>query len=102
MLRIVAVITLASALVTPALAAKFTAGGYTVNIDAGGGGQLSGNVSGPFCKVLHLDIWTTRWGHALIEVKSVGQSRKLFSGSAAVYGRGPPPTVARISARCQD
>lgn len=86
----------------PAGAAKIKAGGYTVNIDAGNGGKLSGNVSGPHCKNLQLDIWTTRWGHAVIQVKNVGQSRKFFSGAAGVYGRGPAPEVANISARCQD
>lgn len=87
---------------TAAFPAKFKANGYTVNIDAGRSGKLGGDVSGPSCAVLHLDVWTTRWGHALIEVKSVSRSRKFFRGGAAVYGRGPPPAVSNVTATCQD
>ncbi len=86
----------------PLWAQKLRAGAWTINVEAGNGGKLSGSVSGPFCKVLQLDLYTTRWGHAVIQVKNVGQSRKFFTGGAAVYGRGPAPTVSSVSAVCQD
>lgn len=86
----------------PLWAQKLRAGPYRVDIDAGGSGKLSGNVTGPFCKLLQLDVYTTRWGHAVIHVKNVGQNRKFFSGGAGVYGRGPAPEVSRVSATCQD
>lgn len=86
----------------PLWAQKMRAGAWLVDVEAGGGGKLSGSVSGRFCKVLLLDMYTTRWGHAIVEVKNVGQSRKFFSGAAAVYGRGPAPQVSSVSANCQD
>lgn len=85
----------------PLWAQKMRAGAWLVDVEARGS-KLSGNVTGRHCKVLLLDIYTTRWGHAVVEVKNVGQSRKFFSGAAAVYGRGPAPQVSSVSASCQD
>ena len=87
---------------SPVWAEKFKANGWTVNVDTGNGGKISGDVRGPSCKTLHLDLYTTRWGHAVVQVENVSQSRKFFSGVAAVYGRGPSPQVSSVSATCQD
>lgn len=84
----------------PLWAQKFRAGAWDVDIEARGA-KLSGKVTGAYCKILHLDVWTTRYGHAVFEVKNVGQSRKFFSGGAGIYGRGPAPQVASVSASCQ-
>lgn len=86
---------------TTAAAEKYGAGPWTV--DAGTrGSRISGKITGPPCKDLQLDIYTSRYGHATVQIKNVGQNRKFFETAAGVYGRGGPPIITRVYATCQD
>lgn len=85
----------------PAWAEKYGAGPWTVDATTRGS-RISGKVTGPHCKNLQLDLYTSRYGHATTQIKNVGQSRKFFETAAGVYGRGGPPVITRIYATCQD
>ena len=85
----------------PATADVFRAGAWTIDAETRNS-KISGKVSGPACKALQIEIFTTRWGHAVVQVRDVSQSRKFFDTTAAIYGRGPSPRISQVYATCQD
>jgi hypothetical protein len=89
-------------------AATFDASGWTVSANArqrGDGVSVSGNVKGPRCGLLRLDIFTHdekgRRGHVIAQIKGVGGSPRIFSGADKVYGGGTRVEVSSVYATCQ-
>lgn len=87
--------------IAPAWADKYRAGPWLVDATTRGS-RISGKVTGPHCKDLQLDIYTSRYGHGTARLKNVGQSRKFFETAAGVYGRGGPPVITNVRATCWD
>lgn len=89
-------------------AVPFDASGWKVSASArqrGDGISVSGSVSGPRCGLLRLDIFTHdedgRRGHVIAQIKNVGASRRLFSGTDTVYRSGTRVKVSSVYATCQ-
>lgn len=88
-------------LVAPAWAEKYRAGPWLVDATTRGS-RISGKVTGPHCKDLQLDMYTSRYGRGTARIKNVGQNRKFFETAAGVYGRGGPPVITDVRATCLD
>ena len=89
-----------------AQAQKIMAGQWLVNAELRGGVQISGSVSGPRCKLLRLDIFTTddggHTGHVVAMVRDVGQNRKFFSAADRVWGANRNPQMISAYPSCRE
>lgn len=103
-MRRLAAMALAGLLSGASHADTFKASGWTVSADARGNVKVSGNVRGPRCALLRLDIFTAAangyHGHVVTMVENVSASRKFFDGADAVHGGSGRPKVISVYARC--